>query len=159
MSGIEFIRSNIDKLKQMEDGTSLEGDGITLIKNGEKVKYKTIEEAIIEAELNIMYPSLLPEGVQIIQVEQLFIGVDNQYLVMFKTNSDIYLTAKNYNITDVKFFEGHEIYEINTNTFYITTKESLYIATCQQDNIEYYIQCNNKEDLKLIMNNMKGFKK
>ena len=155
MSGVEFIRMHADKILNMVVGDSVEGDGITLIKNGDKKKYKTIEDAVNEGNLSIMCPSLLPEDAKIIQVEQLFIDGSDKYLIMLKTNAEIYMTVKNYSITDPKMFEDHEIYEVNGITFYLTSKDSLYIATCQQDGLEYYVQCDNRDDLMLIIENMK----
>ena len=108
MSCVEFIRMHADKILNMVVGDSVEGDGITLIKNGDKKKYKTLEDFISDGTLDVMYPLLLPEGVKIMQIEQLSVDGAGQYLVMFKTNAEIYMTVKNYNIADPRYFEDHD---------------------------------------------------
>ena len=156
MSGIDFIISNIDRFRNMRVGEVFESDGITLIKNGDTYKYRTIEEAVETGQLEVMYPTLLPEGITITRIELIFTGIDEQYLITFNTNSrNVLMSARNHNITDQNHYANYEAYETNDLIFYILEMESCYIANCQVDNLEYYVQCDNKEDLLLIIDNMK----
>jgi hypothetical protein len=160
MTTLDFIVMNFNKIVNMEPGESFESNEITFIKNDKMYKYNSVEDAMIQGELEIMYPTVLPDGVKITQVKQVFTGNDDNYLVSFITDSNkISISAKNYNFTDVVHFDAYELYEVNNCKFYILAKESFYIASCQKNNIEYYIKCDSKDDLILIIDNMKGHEK
>ena len=160
MSAVEFIRANIDKFRNMERGDVIEGEGILLIKGGRIVEYKTIEEALIEGNINIMYPSVLPEGVEITQINQSFRDSDDYYTISFITDTDtIKISARNHMLTNPSGFEQRTKYEFGNIIYYIFEGENLYIASCQYEGFEYYVECNNYNDLQLIINNLKGIEK
>ncbi len=154
MSEAEFIKKHVGKWFNMVVGETIEGDGITLIKGEASAEYASLDEAIEKSGWNILYPTALPEGVKITFVQQVAMGEDD-YLISFKTNSNSVFINITTQLTDKIHFEGYDAYEINNHTFYILTKESFYIGRYQENGLEYYIQCDNKDDLMLIIDNIK----
>lgn len=155
MRAVDLIILNFDKFVSMEAGESIEINNSYFVKNGESYKYKTVEDAVSKGGLDIMYPSVLPEGVHITQINHLYSGIGDDYYISIVNSNNIFVSARNHNFTDKKYLEKNEVYEVNGCTYYLTVNEVAYFAFCQTDGLEYYVQCDNKDDLMLIIDNMK----
>ena len=155
MSAVDLIILNFDKFVSMEAGESIEINNSYFVKNGESYKYKTVEDAVSKGGLDIMYPSVLPEGVHITQIEHLYSGIGDDYHISIVNSNNIFVSARNHDFTDKKYLEKNEVYEVNGCTYYLTVNDIAYFAFCQYDGLEYYIQCKDKDDLMLIIDNMK----
>ena len=138
-------------------GATVDDNGITYSYNGQAVIYKDINELLEKEQLDILYPSKLPEGVELKNVQR----------KMFNGQEKIFLVC---NITDVNFaitidfddpFQPNSVYEkcvINDiNVFYRKeTEKNRYVALFLHDNNYYSITASDYESVFLILNNLKG---
>lgn len=137
-------------------GSKIEGNGITLIHRGESTFYPSIEDLIIAEQLDIMYPSKLPDGVSITEV-RMMPREDGKETIEIKTtdkNVLIYIDLSIESTSDT--FADCEKIEINNTNYYIH-KEYLFAAACYNGNY-YYIQANNYENILWIINHMEEYK-
>ncbi len=161
MTTEEYIRSNLGKIiSLMKTGEVIKVEGLTVIKNGKSVKYNSIEEAMAQGGFAAPYPTVLPEGVELTVIERLDMGTEGKYMLMFRTDSNVYIMAQNYSVSEEAMHDGQEVYEVNGHTFFITQVERSgvgvnYYAGCLENGVEYVLECKNKEDLILMIENTK----
>ena len=133
-------------------GTAVDIDEFTFYNANGSKRYDSIQEMVKTENLDIMYPTLLPEGVDV-EIVSLTDTENNQSVVQIITND----SAVNIQI-ELDTSEFHTtidtIYEHNERIYYIILEEH-YVAVCYHKNNKYYISANNYEDLILIINNMK----
>ena len=134
-------------------GAKMEESGITLVHFGESAQYSSMEELLAAEELDIMYPTKLPEGVKITEVNVIE-GADKKETVEIITSDEllriyIELYAKEMGST----FADCKKVEINGKLFYIRNEINAAFAYISGN--YYSIQANNHEDILLIINSMK----
>lgn len=153
----EFISMNIEKIKGMGAGDRLEGEKITLIKNGVSAEYGSVEEAIRKGDLNIMYPSVLPEGVKIQKILVTHQGDESNYTITFMTNvADFKYAINSKQKIHVEDWEEISTYETKENIFYIHMADNRYQAVCYIKGLEYNILCENYNELIQMLDGLKG---
>lgn len=134
-------------------------NGISVYMHGENKKYKDIEDAILNENLNILYPSELPENVT--PKEIMIYQVDfNEEVVFIFNNADFSysVTFKGNLSNDIKN-NASEIIEINEKECFITDIPEVNITQIffvHNDNL-YYLSYNNKQELIEIIENLKEF--
>ena len=153
----EFITVNIEKIKGMCAGDRLEEGNVTLIKNGVSAKYASVEEAIKEGGLDILYPTVLPEGVKIEQIVVTHKGDESDYRITFATNTESFRYVIN-SIPQVNEDDRNDldIYETNGMEYYIKATDNRYQATGYYEGFEYSVLCETYDELIKILNGMKG---
>lgn len=134
-------------------------DGIEIIKPNYTKTYATIEELLINEDLDILYPAALPDG---FKIESLRISdYDNQFkiYILFNTN-DINLTIKNsysVNMESISQEDGIMTYTVGDINFYITSKNNeIYQGIAQINGYEYLINTTNHDLMIYIISNLKG---
>ena len=153
----EFITENIKLILNLNTGESMEGDGITFIKGGENIAYKSIEELIENENCDILYPSILPTDIYLTRVYHNNIN-DIQFIWSFQFN-DLNLTMSVSNTNqisqlDISKFEAHNTSSI---TFYIEAlPDGTYQAIGFDNNYEYQIIYNDYNHLITLLDSMKG---
>lgn len=156
----DFLLENMDEVSKMEPGDSMEGDGITLIKGGKSITYGSIEELISTEGYDILYPSKLPNDIQITKVA--LSQVNDEHLVFSFIFSDSNLSMSVSNVFEISSqdLSTYEIFEGDKITFYL---KSFSNGTCQaigfDSTYEYRLVYNDYELLKTIINDMKGNEK
>ena len=158
-SAWEFVSQNVDKILKMKPGDTIEQGDITLIKGKESIIYPSIEELVEKENLNILYPSKLPENVRIQKITQQYMS-DDSMMLSFQTNdpnlSFSVSTKASVSEQDVQHFE---VYKLSNIIFYIDTKpDGVYHAIGYYEDYEYQIIYNNYDALISIIDNMKGHK-
>lgn len=154
-----YISTHVHEILNM-DGNKTEIDGIEIIKSDYTKKYDTIEELLSTENLDILYPSALPEGVKI-ECLKTIVYENNQLEIKFLFNtSDINLTVKDcYSIDIENISELNKVstYTVDDINFYITNKDdAIYQAITQINGFEYLINSHNYNHLIHILSNMKG---
>ena len=149
--GIDVFRFVRNIIRQ-PDGTTADIDEFTFQNLDVSREYDSIEQMIEAEDLDIMYPSLFPDGANI-KIIRIITNTNNKDMVQINTNHP------NVNVQielDTSEFvpEPDEIREHNGVTYYVRKKEVIS-ATCYYKNNTYYISANNYEDLILIIDNMK----
>ena len=156
-SAWEYISSNVEKIFGLNQGEAINGDGITVIKNSETVRYSNVNEFLKAESLNILYPSVLPEDNLISEIH-IVEKTDNQFMIYFIFSKDTNsLNITNYYSSNPAELKGVECITINNFNYYVKRiSEDIYYAILQYNGIEYIIQSNSYDDLLIILNNMKG---
>lgn len=148
-----FIRMGHSVYELIESG-SINDDKITYIKSNETKEYTSVEELIKDEELEILYPSWLPENEKIVKVWYLIEGESERYLFQcdnqqhgmeIDINSNLSETLKSN--CEAKEIAGYLVY----------CKETLqYIqATFAYKNNVYTVKSNTEDNLFRIIENLK----
>lgn len=148
-----FIRMGNAVYELIESG-SINNDKITYIKPNETKTYTSVEELIKEEELEILYPTWLPENEKIVKVWCLIEGESKRYLlqcsipehnISIKVNTG---WAEDYKLyCTEKEIAGYLVYYIET-TQYIQ-------ANFYYKNNVYCVKSDTKDNLFRIIENLK----
>lgn len=153
----DFVVANIERLFNMEQGDSFEEGSITLIKGGESVSYQSMEEMISKENVDVLYPTKLPKDIQITVVKQLIFDEDNiTYIIVFDNDALSILATTDWAVS-ADDLTSYEIYSTHDRTFYIKAfSNGTYQAIGYDEKYEYNITYSNYDELKNILDNMKG---
>ena len=152
----EYLSFVIQNLKPGED---VDKDGFTFEYLGENKQYTDIKDVLSDQNLDIMYPSVLPDGVAIekVYLTEAFSGEEKGELIVTFNDKDISCKIRNQN--SVNIVPGNlEEYTTDYLVFYIQfiIPEKRYQAVAHSNGIEYKLLCNDYEQLVTLM---KGFTK
>ena len=152
----EYLSFVIQNLKPGED---VDKDGFSFEYLGENKQYTDIKDVLSDQNLDIMYPSVLPDGVAIekVYLTEAFSGEEKGELIVTFNDKDISCVISNKNSVNI-VPEKLEEYTTDYLVFYIQliTSKKRYQAVAQSDGMEYSISCSNYENLVTLM---KGFTK
>ena len=141
----------------IKDNMSYDVDGITVIKGNETNRYESVEDFMKEENIDILYPSSLPEGVVLQTVVVTEYG-DGKYAVIFQYNSNnISISIYNFDLYLSDIPEPNETIKIGEYEYTITyLSKNSYQANCIIDQYAYTIISSDYNDLISIINSMKG---
>ncbi len=133
-------------------GTESNVDGFTFYHNGEAKEYSSIEEMIKNENLDILYPTKWPDGVSIdnIRISTLPNSNDIIQIGTNDINSNIIIEMSCEPLNN----SSEELFEYNGIKFYIKCGD-MFSASCFYKNNKYYISATTKDDLILIIENLK----
>lgn len=152
-----YISTHVHEILHMSEKKKTV-DGIEIIKNDYTQKYETIEELLREENLDILYPSSLPDGYQIENIVLKNLDDKSEYIFSFN-NSNISFYVTNYFSIDIEKLEYSENYKVSDADFYITQlPDNVFQAITHTNEMEYTIICSNYDELIFILSNMKGLK-
>ena len=157
----EFIMTNIKQIVGMEPGDSLDGDKVTLVKGDLVAEYSSIEDALKNSGFEgMLYPSLLPEGIEIHTISYIC-DRDSNYHLTFMFNSDLY----SYRVFSFKKFEmelwdSAKIVTINNRQYTIAyiSSTNQYQAGYYHNGYEHILTTTNYEELINILKTMEEIK-
>ena len=133
-------------------GEKVDKGTVTLINRGEAKEYDSIEELLAEENIEILYPSVLPEGIEIESV-RISEDTNGECIKIFTNNSQVNIAIYAGRTPTDSTFEGCDIYTINGIAFYL--REQLNSAYCYHNNCFYSFQADNNENILLIIENVK----
>lgn len=151
--GFEPLRY-IKEIFGLSVGESIVIDNITYTRGGEIVCYDTIEELYKNQDIDILYPSYLPDDIKLTKVS---VSASGSYIFEFSSDT---LTYQVYNYELLNFdalSEEIQLYETQQNIYYIFYDDITYTVYFDHDNYQYILQYNNFDELKKILDNMKGY--
>ena len=153
----EYVKENLQRIAGMDAGDRVKEGNITLTKHDGVVTYASIEELLQEEGYDIMYPSVLPEGVQITKISEQIIS-ENHILYCYKfTDENLFVTASTKPNLLQEDLEKYEQLNNNLITAYFLEKENGEYQIVGYDNkYEYLIYGGNYDVLVKILNGMKG---
>ncbi len=159
-SAWEYIAENIKEIVNMSDGEISESGNITLIKNDNTTKYSSIEELIEQEQLDIIFPSVLPDNVQFQKVTQHDIDEDKKKWDFQTNNEYLDIVVYNYYRNQYEELNDYNEYQMGDLKFIILElDENIYQAMSQFNGSEYVIRYNNYDELLKILTGMKGIDK
>ena len=136
-------------------GEKVDKDTITLVNNGKFEEYGSIEELLLAEKIDILYPSVLPDGVRL-EAVNISIGQNGNDFIEFKTiDSSIYISVDTKMENDT--IDGYTEHFVVANCTYYVFKDEKF-AVCYYDDCYYYISSDSYENLILIINNMREIK-
>lgn len=143
----------ISKIVRQDEGSQIVVDDFTFYHNGGSKQYSTIEEMIDEENLNIMYPTKWPSGIHQTSVRVSTETNKNGVIQFFTNDSNVGINIE----LGAMMFDSRnsDIYEHNDTIFYIKKENNTFVSYCHYKNNTYYFTANCREDLILIINNMK----
>ena len=152
----DWIKDNMAAVFGWGSG-SYDVDGITVIKGNETNRYESVEDFMKEENIDILYPSSLPEGVVLQTVVMTEYG-DGKYAVIFQYNSNnISICIYNFDLYLSDIPEPNETIKIGEYEYTITyLSKNSYQANCIIDQYAYTIVSSDYNDLINIINSMKG---
>lgn len=138
------------------DEKVVEIDGMTIYRNDDKKIYSSVEELLEAEDLDILYPTQLPEGVRVTRITtgKNFKG---EYDISFYTN-DLNVSFRIKTSTSGHFIENANAYVHNGITYYIEQRNSVLVAGAIYNGYLYSVSASSKESLFLIINNLKESK-
>ena len=123
-----------------------------------KYQYTSVQEAADELELDISYPTTMPEGLEIEKVVLSYSGNIDIYEVIFVTNkpNEYRISVKTETVTEPKNWQDATAHSVNGIMFYVLKlSENEYLAVGQQNGFEYQISAANIDNLLIILGGMK----
>ncbi len=132
-------------------GTQITVDGITFYNTGESKKYSSIEELMEKENLDIMYPTKLPDGVYIETVTVADDIVSEKEIGIATTDKNIFIVISVNYEPDFVVEDADEIVPVNDYAFYIVDN----YAMCYHKGNHYSIKTENYNDLITIIKSFK----
>lgn len=153
----EFITQKFIEIFNLEAGESLEEGNITLVMDTERRVYSSIDEMLEKEDLNILYPSMLPDDVKITSVNKRYRNETEFSLIFFFSEETLSVVVKNYYTLKIEFSAEFEKIQLEKFDFYITQLDNGHYQTIfQLDGYEYFITHSSREELIKLIDNMKG---
>ena len=152
ISPVNLITTLGNKIFSWEVGEAVEFDGITLIRNGEAIKYDSIEDCVKKENLDIYYTSWLPEGVSIVTV--ILLTTEEQGVLIIKySDENISFTCEKEISEDYGKIDNQ--IDINGVTAYYRVLNNKYLANMVLEEKMYSISANHFEEMVNILNGLK----
>lgn len=150
----EWVASRVKELSDMKPGKK-EIDGITIIKGDENRTYATVEEFLQAEGLDILYPTVLPDGVKVEKIVQTFYGEGKFDLTFVFNTSSIQYSVYNFDLYRFQITDAYEVIECNNYAFSVLISSSgAYQANNISESYAYCISCENYDELKNIVNEL-----
>lgn len=161
---ISILKEWGHRIVEMFEGEKAEYKGITIINEGESISYSSNEEFVNKENLNILYPTKLPENIQIIQIA-VSGSYDSNYNYSSEFRRVFYVTNNNNTNIIVNtnpnvsrdFLENPnlKIETIGSYECYIDCFDNLIQCTFIYNDITYTVKTTTHDSLVTIITNLK----
>ena len=159
-SAWEYVTENLQKIAGLNAGDRVNDGEITLIKNDGVIAYKSIEELLHNEGYNFLYPSELPDDVQIIKISQQYISEERLVYCYTFSDPSISITVSEVSGIFPEDLGKYEHFSTDNMVFYIKEfSNGSYQAVSYDDQYEYIFSINNYDKLLVILSGMKGLEK
>ncbi len=150
------IKDWIKEILNIEPGTSMELGGVTVYYGPDYEWYESVDEFIEAGDLDILYPSVLPEG---ISLEKIFVyEIEGQTVFSFQFNNELY-SYEVFENSDYTSTNNYEKIQIGDLCVYVSSfKDGRYQAVFQYDRYQYVVRATDYIDINIIITNLKGRK-
>ena len=157
----EFIIDNIKTVFDMDTGDKLDDAGVSLIKNGELIKYSSIEDAISSINIDLLYPTYLPDGIKVERIA-IFDADDNGSKVISYVTNNINFSVEIHSNNRLPSSAelNSTIFENDIAKFYIMKMDdTFYQVVTLYNNMSYSITYNDYDELIKILDAFKEIEK
>lgn len=153
----EFIAQKISEIFDPNGSKTFKENNITLVVENERVIYNSVGSLLKDEQLDILYPTYLPEETSLKSVRKYIQNDGKSKFVFTYNNESLSITMKNYYTYDFSITEGQEEINLDYCLFRITPLDNgNFQASCQHNGYEYTIVHSNHAELLKIINSMKG---
>jgi hypothetical protein len=143
---------------RMPFGDTISSDTITYTNQGITQEYNNIKAFLESEELDVYYPSILPDNTHLISIDHVQNKSQDYYLFFYSTPRLYYtIEAK----TAEREFCEELVAEIDQNNLHfdiykdIYENAEIYFGICEIDELRYVIQCDNMHDLIILVGGLK----
>ncbi len=153
-SSFELLRQVGQTIHEWFEGGSVDYGDITFIKPNITKKYASIEKLTKNEEIEILYPSWLPENEKIVKVWYMIDDNSEEYLLQCSNPLHSISVVVNSNLSEEVKSSCTEI-EINGYLVYYDTAPQYIQANFVYENNRYAVQSDTKDNLFRIIENLK----
>ena len=146
------VKDIINKVLGLNVGQSLENENITYTNNGKTLIYGSIEDLVESEDLSIVYPVKISYNASIELIS--YTESDNSITFAFDDKRIQFIIKKN-TVLDESRLKNAEKVLIKNYTFFLVSKDSIYLAYSIINNDFYSLQCDSKEELLNMINSFK----
>ena len=159
-SAWEYVKENIQRITGMDAGDRVNEDGITLVKNDRVITYNSVE-ALIQAEgYDILYPTDLPDSVEISNIIHQIVSEEKTIYCYQFTDPTLFIAASTTRDFLPENLKHHKILEnVSLEAYLVKEADGDYQAVVYDGKYEYSIRCQDYDVLLKIINGMKGIEK
>ena len=158
VSAFEFVAEKAKEIFNSKKGTVIKDGNIAIVRNGQTKNYASIDELVQQEDLDIMYPTELPEELKIEKVVVMEVSDEKRDIAIIFKDTMTTMSIYNYFSMNQELIEqeAFSIIESNSIVFYLLKFENSYYAICHKENIEYTIITQNHDHLKILINSLTG---
>lgn len=153
LTPIELLENIGSKIFSWDSGKKVEIDSMTFIRNGEATEYDSIEDCLNQEQLDIYYPTWLPEGTVIESAVMLM--TEKGESVLFEFNDPTISLVINLYQLEYSLSE-YTIMEINTQTAYYMELDNEYSGILTIDEYQYSVTA---PDMDTVVNMLQGLER
>ncbi len=167
-NGASILNELGNKVFDMFSGEKTELHGITVIQNGENTVYNSIEDFLEEKQMNVLYPTELPSGFNLKEIdiydEPGLENPEKMYeTVRYVTNSyEVSIEVTNNPDFKKAIIENENLSIEKINGFTCYTDNSTELLFAQSyiiiGDLTYTVTAQTKDDVLLIINNLEEYK-
>lgn len=149
-----------DEYRKLSNGEQITIDGVTIIRYDDNVIYPDIETWLKEEKPDILFPSVLPDGIQVREVDQSYIGEGKVELrILFDPPKVSFMAINDYLDMFDPREEDMEILEMNGYRVGIFSEPEdthlQFYAHFIADGYAYSITAQDRDTMLLILENLK----
>ena len=157
------IKDWIKEILNIEPGTSMELGGVTVYYGPDYEWYESVDEFIEAGDLDILYPSVLPEG---ISLEKIFVyEMEGQMVYSFQFNSSSFsyeAWVDDSSLQDkIDSLHINDIYKVQIKDLCVylwNLEDGRYQAMFEYGRYQYIVKVTDYIDINTIITNLKGRK-
>lgn len=156
----EWVSVHLNEIFHINSGDDGSIDGITVVLGNETTTYSDVESWLRKEDIDILYPSVLPDDVKLERILQSNYGEDEMDIIWVFNTPDVRFTVQNYALSNFELLDNAEIVEASGYRFNILYHSDVgHQAFCIIGNYAYSIECTDRESLFTILNHLKGIQK
>lgn len=159
-SAWEYVKENIQRITGMDAGDRVNEGNITLIKGEESIAYSSIEELMQTEGYDILYPTTLPDGIEITKVSQQIVSEDYVIYSIEFTDANLSIMITNQNtIPEDRIEKFERIEHPLLVAYFVKETDGTYQIVGFDQKYQYYVCSDSYDILITIVNGMKGLGK
>ncbi len=153
-NAFEFVADKASQILCLNTGKQHEDSGFSVTLNGHIKEYADIEEFLQKENLHILYPSKLPEKLELNRVD--FVSKESEVKkILFVFDNNQYSIRVCNLMSDLTQLSNCTIYESNGKEYYLTQHGNIHQAICQYKDFEHIISTPDYETLLFLINSLK----
>jgi len=150
------------KVVRMPFGDTVNSETITYTNQGITHEYRDIEEFLKAENLDIYYPSILPDNVHLVSIDH-FINNDQDFYTFTYSKPNLFFTVEMvFSRCDYlgELTAEIECDELRFNVYRAMYKEEkIFFSVCEFNEVRYTLQCDDMNDIILIIGGLGKAKK
>jgi hypothetical protein len=141
------------KVVRIPFGDTINSEAITYTNQGITQEYRDIKEFLRAENLDIYYPSILPYNSHLVSIDHYTNDSHDLYTLSYSLPDLCFTVETKLSDDSDNRRWGELVTEIVCNDLYFNVfkEESLYFAICESSEFRYILQCNNQQDIILII--------